>query len=253
MYSMKKLLIALVLTLSFSAFSFAEDLPYDFFGIDEPPMQGQDVDKYNDKEVPIQGQVKQDATPSEIPLKHKQKSPKSKAKKQSKQEKIEEYEVRNTQPKADYNYEDIFKNLKTAQVKFIDQVDPDEYYDAQKLYFSPYPLFRVTDAMYVAGQVVQPGYYLLTPREYDKQKVVLFKEGGKVKNVVPIFEHELINKKLTYQKPPKKWYQIRDRYEFQTQYYETKILAYDLYGDFFEVDLYYREGLHKMIFKKNPY
>ena len=56
-----------------------------------------------------------------------------------------------------------------------------------------------------------------------------------------------------YQKPPKRWWQIRDRYTFQTQYYERKIRAFDVYADFFEIDLYYRDGLSKMLFKKNPY
>lgn len=246
---MKKLVITLVLILILQLSSFAENLPHDFFGIDEPPVENQDNENTENNKIPTEEQINEDIQNPEVTLKHK----KTKTKKPSKEEEIEEYKVKNTQPKADYHYEEIFKNLQNAQVKFIDQIDPDEYYDAQKLHFSPYPLLRVTEKMYVANQTIEQGYYLLTPREYDKKKVVLFKESGKVKNVVPIFEHEIINKKLAYQKPPKKWYQIRDRYEFQTQYYETKVLAYDLYGDFFEIDLYYREGLYKMIFKKHPY
>ena len=72
-------------------------------------------------------------------------------------------------------------------------------------------------------------------------------------HVVPIFEYKKVIPELEYQKPPKKWWQIRDRYTFQTQYYERKNRAYDVYSEFYEIDLYFHDGLSKMIFKKNPY
>lgn len=162
-------------------------------------------------------------------------------------------EMQRYEPKKDLDYPKIYKNLETIKVNFIHDEDPDEYYDTQKIHFSPYPLIRLTHRLYVKNNVIEPGFYLLTPREYDGKKCVLFKEAGKVKHVVPVFEYKKIDPDKEYQKPPKKWWQIRDRYTFQTQYYERKIRAFDVYADFFEIDLYYRDGLSKMIFKKNPY
>lgn len=162
-------------------------------------------------------------------------------------------EMEKSQPKKDLNYPKIYKSLETIKVNFIHEEDPDEYYDTQKIHFSPYPLIRLTHKLYVQHNIIEPGFYLMTPREYDGKKCVLFKQAGKVKHVVPVFEYKKIDPDKEYQKPPKKWWQIRDRYTFQTQYYERKIRAFDVYADFFEIDLYYRDGLSKMIFKKNPY
>ncbi len=162
-------------------------------------------------------------------------------------------EMRESQPQEGFDYQKAFDNLEDIQVQFIHQEDPDEYYDTQKIYFSPYPLIRLTQTLYVKKQKIIPGFYLLTPREYNGKKCVLFKQAGKIMHVVPIFEYKKIIPELEYQKPPKKWWQIRDRYTFQTQYYERKIRAFDVYSEFYEIDLYFHDGLSKMIFKKNPY
>ena len=180
--------------------------------------------------------------------------------KQSRKEKKEQLEkerymkeMRESQPKKDFDYEKAFNELQDVKVQFIHDEDPDEYYDTQKIHFSPYPLIRLTQTLYVNKQTITPGFYLLTPREYAGQRCVLFKEAGKIKHVVPIFEYKTVVPELEYQKPPKKWWQIRDRYTFQTQYYERKIRAFDVYSEYYEIDLYFHDGLSKMIFKKNPY
>ena len=178
------------------------------------------------------------------------------AKKKSKEEAAKENymkEMEASQPRKDLDYQTIFDNLQDVQVKFIHDEDPDEYYDTQKIYFSPYPLIRLTQNLYVRNQVITPGFYLMTPREYNGKKCVLFKQAGKIKHVVPIFEYKTVIPEIEYKKPPKKWWQIRDRYTFQTQYYERKVNAFDVYSEFYEIDLYYRDGLSKMLFKKNPY
>ncbi len=180
----------------------------------------------------------------------------SKNKKPSKEEiQRENYmkEMRESQPKKDFDYIKAYKNLKPVKVEFIHDEDPDEYYETQKIYFSPYPLIRLTQKLYYLDKIIEPGFYLLTPREYGGQRCVLFKQTGKIKYIVPIFEYKTIIPEFEYQKPPKKWYQIRDRYTFQTQYYERKVRAFDVYSEFYEIDLYYQSGLSKMIFKKNPY
>ena len=180
----------------------------------------------------------------------------AKKKKKTKEEiKKEQYmkEMKESQAQEGFDYQKAFDELQDVQVQFIHDEDADEYYDTQKIYFSRYPLIRLTQTLYVKKMVIPPGFYLLTPREYGGKKCVLFKQAGKIKYVVPIFEYRTILPELEYQKPPKKWWQIRDRYTFQMQYYERKIRAFDVYSEFYEIDLYYRDGLSKMLFKKNPY
>jgi len=179
------------------------------------------------------------------------------AKKTSKQEQAREkyqQEMRKSEPKEDYNYAKAYENLKDTKVEFIHDEDPDEYYETQKVYFSPYPLMRLTQPLYMKKQTIQPGFYLLTPRDYAGQRCVLFKQGGKIKHIIPVWQYKTVIPEFEYNKPPKRWWQIRDRYVFQTQYYERKIHTKDVYGgEFYEIDLYYMDGLSKMLFKKHPY
>ena len=86
--------------------------------------------------------------------------------------------------------------------------------------------------------------------EYNGKKVVLFKENGKVKYVVPVFEYQHVICATEYKKPKKKWYQIRDRYTFQAAYYEQKMQIYDEDNEYTIIDLYYRDGRYKTIYKK---
>ncbi len=150
------------------------------------------------------------------------------------------------------DYAEIYSKLPGIKVEYIEGEDPDEYYDVKELSFSPYPLLRITRPMYVLDLTIQPGFYLLTPREYNGQKVILFKDNGKVKYVVPVFEYESVFVEKEYTKPKKKWYQIRDRYTFQAPYYEQKMQVYDAEGDsrYTIIDLYYRSGRYKTIYKK---
>jgi len=162
-------------------------------------------------------------------------------------------EMSNSLPKDGFDYDQAYRDLKPVNVEFIHEEDPDEYYDTQKLYFSPYPLIRLTQTLYFLDKKIEPGFYLLTPREYNGERCVLFKQAGKIKYVVPIFEHGIVNTEIEYRKPPKKWWQVRDRYTFQTQYYERKIHAFDISDVYYEIDLYYRADLSKLLLKKNPY
>ena len=117
----------------------------------------------------------------------------SKKEKQAQLEK-ERYmkEMRDSQPKEGFDYQKAFDELSDVQVQFIHEEDPDEYYDTQKMYFSPYPLIRLTQTLYVKKEVIQPGFYLLTPREHDGKWYMLFKQNGKVAHIIPVYQRDLV-------------------------------------------------------------
>ena len=77
-------------------------------------------------------------------------------------------------------------------VKYIHDIDPGEYYDTQNSTWSPYPLFRLTSPLYFKDIAIEPGYYLLTPREHKGDWYILFKEAGKIKYIVPVYEREIV-------------------------------------------------------------
>jgi len=90
------------------------------------------------------------------------------------------------------DYEQIYRDLEAPNVKYIHDIDPGEYYDTQNTTWSPYPLFRLTGYLYFKNIAIEPGYYLLTPREYKGEWYMLFKEAGKIKYIVPVYEREVV-------------------------------------------------------------
>ena len=92
----------------------------------------------------------------------------------------------------DKDYIQIYQDLDVPKLRYVHDIDPGEYYDQRNTAWSPYPLFRLISPLYFKTITVEPGYYLLTPREKDGNWYMLFKESGKVKYVIPIYEREIV-------------------------------------------------------------
>jgi hypothetical protein len=93
---------------------------------------------------------------------------------------------------ADTDYEQIYRELEPADFSYVHNVDPGEIYDVQGTSWSPYPLFRLTAPLYFKNTTIEPGYYLLTPREHKGNWYVLFKEQGQVKYIIPAYDKEIV-------------------------------------------------------------
>ncbi len=85
-------------------------------------------------------------------------------------------------------YQQIYRDLEVPTFSFHHNVDPDQYYDLKDAAWSPYPLMRLNSPIYFKSITIEPGYYLLTPRQYKGDWFILFKEAGKVKYIIPVFE-----------------------------------------------------------------
>ena len=92
----------------------------------------------------------------------------------------------------DVDYQQVYRDLEAPTLKFVHDIDPGEYYDSQNTTWSPYPLFRLTSPIYFKDIEILPGYYLLTPREHKGNWYILFKEAGKVKYVIPVYDKEIV-------------------------------------------------------------
>ena len=90
------------------------------------------------------------------------------------------------------DYEQIYRDLEPADFSYVHNIDPGEMYDTKNSSWSPYPLFRLTSPLYFKSTIIQPGYYLLTPREHDGNWYILFKEAGQVKYIIPAYDRELV-------------------------------------------------------------
>lgn len=106
-----------------------------------------------------------------------------------------EYTTPDTPPvlqvKPTKNYSDIYKSLEPADFSYMHDIDPDQYYDMKDTAWSPYPLLRLNSPIYFKNQTIEPGYYLLTPREHKNKWYLLFKQNGRVAHIIPIYEREM--------------------------------------------------------------
>ncbi len=97
------------------------------------------------------------------------------------------------------NYVQIYNSLEPADFSYLHNIDPDQYYDMKDATWSPYPLLRLNSAIFFKNQVIDPGYYLLTPREHKGKWYMLFKQNGIVKHIIPVYERD-ITPELFYDK-----------------------------------------------------
>lgn len=109
---------------------------------------------------------------------------------------IHEYSDDNTsigypvQTKATKDYASVYNSLEPATHSYIHNIDPDEYYDEKDAAWSIYPLLRLNSPIYFKNTAIEPGYYLLTPREHKGKWYVLFKQNGKVVHIIPAYERD---------------------------------------------------------------
>ena len=89
------------------------------------------------------------------------------------------------------DYEQIYRDLPVPEHKYVHNIDPGEYYDMKDTSWSPYPLFRLTGPLFFKTITIEPGYYLLTPREHDGNWHMLFKVQGKIKYIIPVYERDI--------------------------------------------------------------
>lgn len=90
--------------------------------------------------------------------------------------------------KATKNYSEIYKTLEPADFSYLHNIDPDQYYDMKDTAWSVYPLLRLNSAIYFKNQTIEPGYYLLTPREHKGKWYMLFKQNGQVLHIIPVYD-----------------------------------------------------------------
>ena len=88
------------------------------------------------------------------------------------------------------NYAEIYNSLEVPSFSYLHDIDPDQYYDMKDTSWSIYPLLRLMSPIYFKTITIEPGYYLLTPREQDGKWYMLFKQNGTVKHIIPVYERD---------------------------------------------------------------
>ena len=90
------------------------------------------------------------------------------------------------------DYAGIYSNLEVPKHSYLHDIDPDQYYDMKDTSWAPYPLLRLNSYIYFKDKAIEPGYYLLTPREHKGKWYLLFKQNGKVVHIIPVYERDIV-------------------------------------------------------------
>ncbi len=93
---------------------------------------------------------------------------------------------------AEEDFDAIYENLQPANFDYIFGIDPYQTEDYVRYKLSPYPLLRTGVDFKFKDTIIPNGYYLLTPRIYNKREYILFKQGGKVMYVIPVYKKEIV-------------------------------------------------------------
>ena len=96
----------------------------------------------------------------------------------------------NTKTKPTKDYAQIYNSLEVPTFSYLHDIDPEQYYDLKDATWSVYPLLRLNSPIYFKTITIEPGYYLLTPREHEGDWFMLFKQNGVVKYIIPVYERD---------------------------------------------------------------
>lgn len=75
---------------------------------------------------------------------------------------------------------------------YLHGVDPMHFFENKDASYSVYPLLRLSTALYFKSITIKPGYYDLTPREYQGKDYVLFKQNGLVVHILPVYKKDIV-------------------------------------------------------------
>ena len=163
----------------------------------------------------------------------------------------------------DVDYEAIYRNLPIPQHSYVHGIDPGEYQDTRDTSWSPYPLFRLTAPLYFKSIAIEPGYYLLTPREHEGEWYMLFKEAGKIKYIIPIYDRDITPLNFYDENIPKPKLTFSQKIHINTLNFigthfqnskrkpapETFLELYDLDNNFISMIVYWGNHRYYMIFR----
>ena len=153
------------------------------------------------------------------------------------------------------DYEQIYRELEKPDFSYVHNIDPGEMYDIQHTSWSPYPLFRLTSPLYFKDITIEPGYYLLTPRQHKGNWYILFKIPAYNREIVPVgfYDENLPKQKLT----PSQKFQIKF-FDFVGKYVRssqrkpapnTFLETTDLADNFISIVIYWGDYRYYMILR----
>ena len=164
---------------------------------------------------------------------------------------------------AETDYEQIYRELEKPDFSYVHNIDPGEMNDIQHTTPTPYPHITITTPLKFKGITIEPGYYLLTPRQHKGNWYILFKEQGKVKYIIPVYNREIVPMGFYDENLPKP--KLTPSQKFQIKFFDfvgkyvkssqrkpapnTFLETTDLANNFISVVIYWGDHRYYMILR----
>ncbi len=234
----KRRLLVLVLLLCIPTFAFADGI---YVGTPKGFYEDIDPNSLDEDEDIVQPEVPEVASPTQ---------------------RENEIIIPPTRTKATKDYAQIYNDLEVPSFSYLHDIDPDQYYDMKDTSWSVYPLLRLNSPLYFKNITIEPGYYLLTPREHNGDWFMLFKQNGVVKHIVPIIERDYTPETFYDEHIPKPKYTTAQKIHmgfldfignFKSTKRKTPVQSYlevnDLENYFVSIVIYYGSHKYSTIFR----
>lgn len=160
------------------------------------------------------------------------------------------------------DYAQIYNDLEIPTFSYLHDIDPDQYYDMKDTTWSEYPLLRLNSPIYFKSITIEPGYYLLTPREHKGNWFMLFKQNGVVKHIIPVYNRDYTPEMFYDEHIPKPKYTTAQKIHmgfldfignFKSTKRRTPVQTYlevnDLENYFVSIVIYYGSHKYSTIFR----
>lgn len=164
------------------------------------------------------------------------------------------------------DYDSMYEAAQPFQSKLFNDIDPFEDEDSIKYAYSPYPLFRTSAYLYFKDLTIDPGYYTIVPRKLKGEYYVLFKQGGKVKFIVPVAKKEATPLNFYDANIPKVKLTGMQKFtnKVRTTFYNVSknsmkmeppksLVKVDVEVKYIIVTFFYGEDKFTLLFKRTPY
>ncbi len=164
------------------------------------------------------------------------------------------------------DYDSMYDAAQPFPSKLFNDIDPFEDEDAIKYAYSPYPLFRTSAYLYFKDFAIEPGYYSLTPRKLKGEYYVFFKQGGKVKFIIPVAKKEATPVNFYEANLPKIKQTAMQKFtgKIRDKFYTISkdsmkvpppksLVNVDVEVKYIIVTLYYGEDKFTVLFRRTPY
>ena len=107
-------------------------------------------------------------------------------------EDVNAQEIADDEYAGEIDVEQMYRDMPVPEFKYVHSIDSRRVSRHIKFNMVTVSAFQINLPLYFKSIAIEPGYYLLTPREHKGAWYILFKQAGRVRYIVPCYKKEMV-------------------------------------------------------------